>query len=84
MTHGDVNDEDWSDDGDDLDDDDIVDCPECGASISSLTDKCAACGYWLSAADRRNLRSEGVKPLWVTLTAIVLLAIFLAAMLWWL
>ena len=52
-------DEDWYDDGDDPDDEDAVDCPECGGLISGLTDKCASCGYWLSAADRRKLRSEG-------------------------
>lgn len=77
-------DEDWYDDGDDPDDEDAVHCPECGGLISGLTDKCASCGYWLSAADRRKLRSEGAKPWWVTLTVVVLLLMFLTTMLWWL
>lgn len=71
-------DEEWYDDGDELDDDEAVHCPECGNLIAGLTDRCPTCGYWLSAADRRTLRSEGVKPWWVVLTAIVLLLIFLA------
>ncbi len=81
----DDSDEDWYGDGDEQgDDDDVVHCPECGGLISSLTDKCAACGYWLTAADRRKLRSEGVKPWWVTLTVVILLLMFLTTMLWWL
>jgi hypothetical protein len=78
-------DEEWSDDGDELDDDDdAVRCPECDSLISSLTDKCALCGYWLTPADRRKLRSEDVKSWWVTLTVVVLLLMFLATLLWWL
>jgi hypothetical protein len=70
-------DEDWYD-GDEPDDGDPVACPECGEPVADFLDKCPACGYWLSAADRRRLRPGHVaKPLWVKATAIVLLAIFL-------
>ncbi len=85
MPQADDDDEDWYDDGDNLDDDDeAVCCPECGSTIVGLIDKCAACGYWLTAADRRRLRSEGAKPWWVTLTLVILLLMFLTTMLWWL
>lgn len=85
MPQDDDDDEDWYDDGDDLDDDEeAVGCPECGSTIAGLTDKCTACGYWLTAADRRKLRFEDAKPWWVTLTVVALLLVFLATILWWL
>jgi hypothetical protein len=69
-------DEDWYD-GDEPDDGDPVPCPECGEPVSDFLDKCPACGYLLSADDRRRLRSHEAKPAWVKATALVLLAVFL-------
>jgi hypothetical protein len=67
-------DEDWHDD--EPDDGDPVHCPECGEPVSDFLDKCPACGYWLSAADRRALRPRESHPAWVKATAVVLLVIF--------
>jgi hypothetical protein len=74
-------DENWSDDDDieDLDDDESATCPECGKLIPSMTDKCAACGYWLTAADRRRLRPSESKPKWVVITATVVLVVLVLA-----
>jgi hypothetical protein len=69
-------DKDWYD-GDEPDDGDPVPCPECGKPVSDYLDKCPACGYWLSADDRRQLRPHETKPAWVKATALVLLAMFL-------
>jgi hypothetical protein len=65
-------DEDWYDD--EPDDGDPVPCPECGDSVSDFLDKCPACGYWLSTADRCQLRPHEAHPAWVKFTAVVLLA----------
>ena len=56
-------DEDWSDDAvEDLDDEpdeqEAARCPECGAPVHIVTDKCPACGYWLSEADRQAMGSD--------------------------
>jgi len=69
-------DEDWYD-GDEPDDGDPVPCPECGEPVSDFLDKCPACGYWLSAADRRQLRSRESHAAWVKATAVLLLVIIL-------
>jgi ribosomal protein L37E len=67
-------DEDWYDDDDDeSDEEESGSCPECGGTVYEFTDKCPACGYWLSAADRRALWSNESKPAWVKFTALVLL-----------
>jgi len=73
-------DEEWYED-DDEPDDVPVRCPECGELIPTFLDKCPACGYWLSAADRRRLRSGELKPKWVRLTTIVVLAGIIVALL---
>jgi hypothetical protein len=69
-------DEDWYD-GDEPDNGDPVLCPECGKQVSDFLDKCPACGYWLLAADRRQLRPRESHPVWVKATAVILLVIFL-------
>lgn len=68
-------DEAWRDD--DSDDGDPVPCPECGEPVSDFLDKCPACGYWLSVADRRQMRARETKPTWIKATAVVLLVVFL-------
>jgi len=46
-----------------------------------VTDKCPACGYWLSEADRRAMWSGLEKPLWLKVTAIVVLVALLLSVL---
>ena len=74
----DAADEDWYDDedaDDQFDEEPAVRCPECGGSVYSATDKCPACGYWLSEADRRG-QPGASKPRWIQLTAgLILLAL---------
>ncbi|MEX0611395.1 MAG: hypothetical protein WD738_09500 [Pirellulales bacterium] len=81
MDHDSDDDEDWYDDDDVLDDDAAANCPECGAAVYIVTDKCPACGYWLSEADRRAMRSGMSKPLWLKVTAVVVLVAFLLSLL---
>jgi hypothetical protein len=79
MTYDDPpDDEDWYDD-DDAEPEDAPPrpCPECGKPIADFLDKCPACGYWLSAADRRALKPHESTPAWVKVTALVLLAVTL-------
>jgi len=76
----DWSDEDWSDDdGDDNDDDDdeAVACPECGRFIHSVSDKCPACGYWLTDADNRSLGRGESRPTWQRATAGIMLLVFI-------
>ena len=51
--------EEWTDDYDDdePDEEESGSCPECGAEIYEVADKCIACGYWISEADRRVMWS---------------------------
>jgi hypothetical protein len=72
-------DEDWHDDSDDVDEE-WGPCPECGETVFLITGKCPACGYWLSADDRRTMFASQAKPLWLKLTALVLLLAMLAGM----
>jgi hypothetical protein len=78
--------DDWDDheawtDEDELDDDVAAPCPECGGSVESIADKCPACGYWLSDADRRAMWSGESKPLWLRATAVIVLAAFVFSLL---
>jgi len=75
--YDDPDDEDWYDDDDELDDEESGRCPECGAAVHSVSDRCPACGYWLTEADRRAMWSGMAKPLWLRITAVVVLAAFL-------
>ena len=74
-------DEDWYDDDDDSGGEEMAPCPECGAAIYDVTEKCPACGYWLTEADRRAMWSGMAKPLWLRLTAVVVLIAFLLSVL---
>ena len=70
----------WQDD-DGLDEEEAAQCPECGRPIHIITDKCPSCGYWLSPGDRHALWSGMRKPLWLRVTAWVVLAAFLFTLL---
>ena len=36
-------------------DDDVTDCPECGAEIYIIADRCPKCGHWFVDKDRRAM-----------------------------
>jgi hypothetical protein len=75
MPHDDE--EDWSyDEEGEPDDLDSAPCPECGATIDSVLDKCPKCGYWLTAEDRQIMWAGARKPTWLMITAWVILAVF--------
>lgn len=72
-----ANDETWYDDGPETDVEAETDpCPDCGGPIYELADRCPACGYWLTADDRRALWSASQKPRWLVLAAWIALAVF--------
>lgn len=78
MPHDDpYDDEEWYDDDEDesYDDSETAHCPECSGPVYEFTNKCPACGYYLSAADRRRLWSSESKPKWVLITATVILVV---------
>jgi hypothetical protein len=81
MAEDDFDDEDWYDEDDEPDDEESATCPECGGAIYSVTDKCPRCGSWLSDADQRVMWSGMSKPLWLRVTAVILLIAFLASLL---
>jgi ribosomal protein L37E len=82
MTNENWDDEDaWADDEDDLDENESANCPECGQTVHSAADKCPNCGYWLSDADRRAMWSGESKPMWLRVTAWVVLVAFLFTLL---
>ncbi|HJQ79344.1 MAG TPA: hypothetical protein VJ828_05280 [Lacipirellulaceae bacterium] len=68
-------DEDWHDDEPD------ASCPECGGTVYGFSDKCPHCGYWLSAADRRAMYRGESRPLWLRVTAAIVLLAFLVCLL---
>jgi hypothetical protein len=43
---------------DDWEDDDVTDCPECGAEIYVIAERCPKCGYWFVEQDRRAMRAN--------------------------
>jgi ribosomal protein L37E len=73
--------EDWSDkDDDEPEEDDEAPCPECARPVDFQTDKCPACGYWLSATDRRSMWSGADKPVWIKIAAVVVLVSIVASL----
>jgi hypothetical protein len=81
MSIADPDDEDWYDDEDESDEEETAHCPECGEPIHAITEKCPACGYWLSDADRRAMWAGMSKPLWLKVTAVIVLVAFLLSLL---
>jgi methionyl-tRNA synthetase len=80
MPHDDpYEDEDWysEDEDETYDDAESSHCPECSAPLYDFADQCAACGYYLTAADRRSLWSSESKPLWIKVTAVMILLVLL-------
>ena len=77
----DEDDEDWHDDEDDSDETETGHCPECGGPVYEFSDKCPACGYWLSAADRRAMWASEKKPAWIKATALIILLVLLVGLL---
>ena len=69
----------WDDgdpDGDGSDDDPTtITCPSCGREIFDDTPRCPACGHFILDEERRS----GGRPWWITVTAVVCLAVAL----WW-
>ena len=55
-------------------------CPECGETVHVITGKCPSCGYWLSDADRHAMWTGESKPMWLKVTAVVVLVALLAGM----
>jgi hypothetical protein len=76
-------DEDWyaEDEDESYADADAGHCPECFAVVYEFAERCPACGYYLSAADRRRLFAGESKPKWVLITATVILAILILGVL---
>jgi hypothetical protein len=77
-------DDDWDEDrhdnaaGDDeLDAVDAAECPECGAPVERIADRCPACGRWLTDGDRRAMWPSERKSAWLVATAWLLLAMVL-------
>lgn len=40
------------------DDEDVTDCPECGAEIYIIAERCPKCGHWFVEQDRRMMRAN--------------------------
>ena len=38
--------------------DDVTDCPECGAEIYVIAERCPKCGHWFVESDRREMRAN--------------------------
>ena len=78
-----IDDEDWYDKDNDEgpDEAETGHCPECHGPVYEFTDKCPACGYWLTVSDRRRLWSGSSKPKWVLITAGVILVVLVLGML---
>jgi hypothetical protein len=82
-TDDDFDDEDWysEDEDETYDDAESGHCPECSEPVYDFSERCSACGYYLTAADRRRLFASGSKPKWVLLTATVILVILILGVL---
>ena len=84
MPHDDpIDDEDWydEDNDDDPDEAEVGRCPECRGPIYDFSDRCPACGYWLTEADRRVMGSGASKPKWVLVTAGIVLIVLILGVL---
>ena len=86
MPHDDpIGDEEWYEEDDDgskePDDSETGHCPECSGPVYEFTNKCPACGYWLTEADRRQTSSGTSRPKWVLITAGIILVVLVFGML---
>lgn len=76
-----IDDEEWyvgdDDSSAEADETEIGLCPECRDPVYEFTSKCPACGYLLSDADLRRLGVTKTKPIWVLITATVILVVLL-------
>jgi ribosomal protein L37E len=78
-----IDDEEWynDDSSDEPEHTESGHCPECAGPVYEFTDRCPACGYWLTASDRRHLWSSESKPKWVLITAGIILVVLVLGML---
>jgi uncharacterized paraquat-inducible protein A len=83
LTHDDLDDEDWcsEDEDESYDDAEVGHCPECSAVVYEFSERCPACGYYLSAADRHRLFAGESKAKWVLITATVILVLLILGVL---
>jgi uncharacterized OB-fold protein len=82
MTDDNWDDETWYDDEDDEPGEEhAAACRECGGLVYDFTDKCPACGHWLSAADRRAMRPGESRLQWQKATAAIIILALLACLL---
>ena len=76
-------DEDWYDDDDEPDD--VETGPLSGVRRPGpllSPDKCPACGYWLSDADRRVMWTGVDNPVWIKVTAAIVLIVDRCSVCW--
>ena len=73
-----MSDEDWSDD--EPGEETASPCPECGRPVFEISERCPACGYWLTSEDRQTMWTGSSKPTWLRVTAVVVLIAFLASL----
>jgi hypothetical protein len=80
-----IDDEEWYEEDDDGSQEPVESetghCPECSGPVYEFTNKCPACGYWLTDADRRRMSSGASKPTWVLVTAGIILVVLVLGML---
>ncbi len=87
----DFNDNDFDTDAlDDTLDDDVdastIDCPYCSNAVYEDAERCPACGNYLSPEDSDEYQTKqryfSKQPLWIIITAVVLIYAMLHAYLW--
>ncbi len=69
--------EDWEDpepDDEDLDEDDEYVCPNCGASVYEDSERCPACGDYITP-QRAGTSALGGRWVWMTAAALLVLII---------
>ncbi len=63
-----------------------IDCPYCGEEVFDDAERCPACGNYLSTEDNDSFQPSqryfSNQPLWIIITALVLVYAMLHAYLW--